>query len=79
MCIQAAASASAEMLALLKAEHSADSVQVLGPCEGSIGAGKASAEAFKALHEGREGASKSRVSIDILHVLLWVCVDFLKF
>ena len=63
MGIQVAASASAEMLALLKAEHSADSVQVLGPCEGSMGAGEASAEAFKALQEGRQGASESRVSV----------------
>ena len=67
------------MLALLKAEHSADSVQVIGPCEGSMGAGKASAEAFKALQEGRQGASESRVSINILHGALWVCVEFLKF
>ena len=45
--IQAASHASSEMLSLLQAEEGADSVQVLGDCEGAGSAGKASTEAFK--------------------------------
>ena len=42
------------MLSLLQAEEGADSVQVLGDCEGAGSAGKASTEAFKALQQSTQ-------------------------
>ena len=52
--IQAASYASSEMLSVLQAEEGADSVQVLGDCEGAGSASKASAEAFKRLQQGTQ-------------------------
>ncbi|CAK0760825.1 hypothetical protein CVIRNUC_002803 [Coccomyxa viridis] len=51
---KAASHASSEMLSLLQAEEGADSVQVLGDCEGAGSAGKASTEAFKALQQSTQ-------------------------
>ena len=52
--IQAASHASSEMLNVLQAEEGADSVQVLGDCEGAGSAGKASTEAFKRLQQSTQ-------------------------
>ena len=50
------------MLSVLRTEHTADRVQTLGACEGMEGYEEASAEAFKALHEGQQGASEAKVT-----------------
>ena len=50
------------MLSVLRTEHMADRVQTLGACEGMEESEEASAEAFKALHEGQQGASEARVA-----------------
>ena len=52
--IQAAPCASSEVLSVLQAEEGADSVQVLGDCEGAGSAGKASTEAFKRLQQSTQ-------------------------
>ena len=54
MRIQAASNASSEMLSVLQAEEGADSLQVLGDCEGAGTAGKASTEAFKELQRSTQ-------------------------
>ena len=54
MRIQAGSHASSEMLSALQAEEGADSVQVLGDCEGAGSAGKASTEAFKRLQQSTQ-------------------------
>ena len=54
MRIQAASYASSEVLSVLQAEEGADSVQVLGDCEGAGSAGKASTEAFKQLQQSTQ-------------------------
>ena len=63
--MQAAPGASSEMLSVLRAEHTADRVQTLGVCEGMGGREGASAEAFKALHEGQQGASEAQVALSL--------------
>lgn len=62
--MQAAPTASSEMLTVLKAEHAADRVQALGACEGMEGSGIASAEAFKVLQDGQKEGSDSKVSTE---------------
>ena len=61
--IQAASHASSEMLSVLQAEEGADSVQVLGDCEGVGTAGKASTKAFKG---SQQSTQASKVMSDVL-------------
>ena len=46
-------------LALLKAEHSADSVQVLGPCEGVNGCWRGLCRGFQGVAGGKAGEQAS--------------------
>ena len=61
--MQAAPGTSSEMLSVLKAEHMADRVQTLGACEGMEGSEAASAQAFRALQDGQQGAGEAKVHI----------------
>ncbi len=60
--MQAAPGTSSEMLSVLRSEHTADEVQTLGACEGNQGSETASAEAFRALQKGQQGAGKAKVA-----------------
>lgn len=61
MCLQALPGASSEMLAALKSEDAAVSVETLGACGDAVGSGKASAEAFRAAQQGTQETGKSKV------------------
>ena len=76
MRIQAASHASSEMLSLLQAEEGADSVQVLGDCEGAGSAGKASTEAFKALQQSTQVSKvMSDASLQCQHVCHFTAIN----
>ena len=75
--IQAASYASSEMLSVLQAEEGADSVQVLGDCEGAGSASKASTEAFKRLQQGTQMPKVSfGVALKSLCASVRACMSF---